>query len=89
MRHWTLDLDADAARALAPVEDRELARSGTAKLWLDADGNLMKYEIAVRVLGRRGNADVDGTVSKTVTLAGLGTTKIDVPPAALKAIENK
>ena len=59
-KSWTLTLDADAARILAPIEDRDLAKSATARLWLDADGKLTKYEIAVRVMGRRGNAEVDG-----------------------------
>jgi hypothetical protein len=82
-----LDLDADLARKLARTEDADLAKSATAKFWLDADGKLAKYEIAIRVQGRRGNADVDGVVTRTVTLSGMGSTKVDVPAPALKALE--
>jgi hypothetical protein len=81
------EFDADAAKALARTEDRDLARGGTAKLWLDADGRLAKYEIAIRVQGRRGNADVDGVITTTVALANVGATKVTVPDAAKKALE--
>jgi hypothetical protein len=88
-KSWTVNLDADAARNLAPIEDRDLAKSATAKFWLDANSKLAKYEIAVRVLGRRGNAEVDGTVTRSITLTKVGVTEIDVPAAATKALDNK
>jgi hypothetical protein len=88
-KSWTINLDADAARTLAPIEDRDLAKSATAKFWLGADGKLTKYEVAVRVIGRRGNAEVDGTVTRSITLSNVGATKIDVPAAATKAFDNK
>lgn len=81
------DLGEEAAKKLARTEDRGNARSGAAKLWLDAEGRLTKYEIAIRILGKRGNAEVDGTVTKTVTLAGVGATKLEVPAAVKKALE--
>jgi hypothetical protein len=83
----TGDLGADAAKKLAPVEDRDLARGATVKLWLDADGRLAKYEIAVRVQGKRGNAEVDGVVTRIVTIADIGKTKVEVPAGAKKALE--
>lgn len=88
-KSWTLNLDADAARQLAPIEDRDLAKSATARFWLDAGGKFAKYEIDVRVLGRRGNAEVDGTVTRSITLTNVGVTKLDVPAAATKALDNK
>jgi hypothetical protein len=81
------ELRADAARQLARTEDRDLARDGSAKLWFDSQGRLEKYEIAIRVQGRRGNAEVDGVVTHTVTLSALGMTKVEVPPGAKKALE--
>lgn len=83
----TGEFDADAAKKLARTEDRDLARGGTAKLWLDADGKLAKYEIAIRVQGVRGNADVDGVMTRTVTVSGIGMTKVELPAGAKKALE--
>ncbi len=81
------EFDADAAKKLARTEDRDLARGGTAKLWLDADGKLTKYEIAIRVQGVRGNAEVDGVMTRTVTVSGVGMTKVELPAGAKKALE--
>lgn len=78
---------AEAAKLLARSEDRDLARGGTAKLWLDGDGRLVKYEIAIRVQGVRGNAEVDGVITRIVTVADLGKVKIELPPGAKKALE--
>jgi hypothetical protein len=83
----TGELGADAAKMLARTEDRDLARGGNAKLWLDKDGKLTKYEISIRIQGRRGNADVDGTTTRTVAISAVGTTKIELPAGAKKALE--
>jgi hypothetical protein len=80
------DFDVDTARKLARTEDRDLARGGTAKLWLEG-GKLAKYEIAIRVQGRRGNAEVNGVVSRTVIVSGVGMTKVELPEGAKKALE--
>lgn len=82
----TGDFDADAAKKLARTEDRDLARGGTAKLWL-VDGRLVKYEIATRVQGRRGNAEVDGIMTRIVTIGDVGMVKVEVPEGAKKAFE--
>jgi hypothetical protein len=83
------DMTAEAARGLARTEDRDLARGGTIHLLLDGRGRLTKYEIAIRVQGRRGNAEVDGTVTKTVTLSDVGAAKFEVPTAARQALEGE
>lgn len=77
----------ETAKKLARTEDRDNARHGTAKFRLDGEGRLIHYEIAIRIQGKRGNAEVDGTVTRTVTLDGLGATKVDVPAAAKKALD--
>ena len=74
------------AKQLARTEDRELARGGMAWLWLDK-GQVVKYQIEITVKGVRGNADVDGTVTNTVTISNLGAVKLNVPAAAKKALE--
>lgn len=83
----TGDFDAESAKKLARTEDRDLARGGTAKLWLDGDGKLVKYEIAILVQGVRGNAEVEGVMTRTVTVSALGTTKVELPAGAKKALE--
>lgn len=83
------EFDAVAAKKLAPIEDRDLARGGTAKFWLDADGRLVKYEIAIRVQGRRGNADVDGVITRTVALFDIGKARALVPKEAKAALDSK
>lgn len=83
----TGDLTAEVARELARTEDRDLTRGGTATVRLDRTGRVVGYEIAIRVQGTRGNADVDGTVTKAVTVSDVGSTKVEVPAAAKKALE--
>jgi len=76
-----------AARELARIEDRELAQGGTARLWLHGQGRLTRYEISIQLRGRRGNADVDGTAIKTVTMSEVGTATVEIPAEAKKALE--
>lgn len=83
---YTGTLTAEAARRLAPVEQQRLARGGTATFHLGPDGMLTMYQLAIRVQGRLGNAEVDGSQERTVVLHGVGTTKVDVPAAARKAL---
>lgn len=75
------------ARELARQEDRNLARSGKAKFWLDGQGSLTKYQITIHIQGRRGNAEVNGLMTKTVTLDQIGKEKVEVPPEAKKVLE--
>jgi hypothetical protein len=81
------DLTEEGAKALAKSEDREVARGGTAKLWLDDKGRPARYEITIRLKGRRGNAEVDGEAMKAVTLKELGAAKVEVPDAVKKLLE--
>ena len=81
------ELSAEAARSLARPEHRGVARSGSARFWVTDAGKLVKYTVTIKVQGRMGGADVDGTVLKTVTLSGIGATEVTVPEAARKALE--
>jgi hypothetical protein len=82
----TGEFNMDAAKKLARTEDADLARGGSAKLWLDKKGGLVKYTINIRVQGKRGNADVDGVMTRTVTIADVGTAKVEIPAGAKKAL---
>jgi hypothetical protein len=80
------DFAEETAQKLARTEDRDTARSGRATLRID-NGMLVEYSIDIRVQGKRGNVEVNGTITKTVTLADVGSTKVDIPDAAKKALE--
>jgi CubicO group peptidase (beta-lactamase class C family) len=82
---YTADLTPDGAKALA-TEHKDVARGGTVKLWAGKDG-VMKYTVSIRVQGKVGNAEIDGTLARTTTLRQLGATKVEVPDAARKALE--
>lgn len=82
----TGDFSMDSARKLARTEEADLARGGSAKLWFDKNGSLAKYTITIRVQGKRGNAEVDGVMTRTVTIGDIGTVKIALPAGAKKAL---
>jgi hypothetical protein len=84
---YSAGLTERGAQALAKPADREVARGGTARLWVDGQGRLTHYEITVRLKGRRGNADVDGEATRAATIKGLGGTKVDVPDEVRKLLE--
>lgn len=74
------------ARELVQPQHRNVARGGTAKFWV-GDGGVVKYQVAIRIQGRIGNAEVDGEVTRSVTVAGVGATKVDVPEPARNALK--
>jgi hypothetical protein len=86
---YSSSLDREAAQGLARPEHKGVAQGGTARFWVDKDGSLTKYAVSIRVQGRIGGADIDGTMTKTVTLSGAGSTKVEIPEAARKALESR
>ena len=76
---FSAELDKAGAQSLANSEDRELARSGTVQFWLNAEAQINKYKLSIRIQGTRGNAEVDGVVTRTVTLSQIGSARIEVP----------
>jgi hypothetical protein len=84
---YSADLTEEGAKKLAPIESQNVAKGGKAKLWVDKDGVVVKYSISIRLQGRQGNAEVEGTSEKTVTLSELGKAKIELPEGAKKALE--
>jgi hypothetical protein len=81
------DLTDEAVKKLARPNFTNVARSGTAKVWVNGDGVVTKYTIAIEVRGRIGNAEIEGTPTRTITISGLDKTKVEVPEAARKALE--
>jgi hypothetical protein len=84
---YSATLTEEGARALSKPSDREVARGGTAKLWLDDKGRLVRYETTIRLKGRLGNAEVDGEATKTVSIKDVAATKVDVPDEVKKLLE--
>jgi hypothetical protein len=84
---YAADLAEEGAKKLAPTESQGVAKSGQAKIWVDKEGAVVKYTISIRLQGRQGNAEVNGTAEKTVTLSELGKAKIELPEGAKKALE--
>jgi hypothetical protein len=72
-------------KQLARSENRPVARGGTARLWVDAGGLVIKHEISIRLRGRRGNAEVDGTATRSVAIDGTGSTRLEVREGIRKA----
>jgi hypothetical protein len=81
------DLTQEGAKKLAPTEFQDVVRGGTARVWINGDGAVVKYMLSIRVQGKRGNAEVDGTTEKTVKLSDIGSAKVDVPEGAKKVLE--
>jgi hypothetical protein len=81
------DLTDEAVKKLVPTEFRQVARSGTAKVWVNSGGMVVKYTVAITVKGRLGNAEVEGMPTRTVMIRDGGKTKVEVPEAAKKALE--
>jgi hypothetical protein len=46
-----------------------------------SQGQVAKYRIAIRLQGRRGNAEVDGEVTRIVNISHVGDAKVEVPEA--------
>jgi len=84
---YQAELSAEAVRSLARSEHRGVAQGGSARFWVGDGGKLVKYTVTIRLKGRIGGADVDGTAVKTVALSGIGSTEVTVPEAARKALE--
>jgi hypothetical protein len=84
---YSADLTEEGAKALARPADRGVARGGTAKLWVDGQGRLVRYDVVIQLKGRRGNAEVDGESVKTITLRDVGAAKVAVPDEVKKLLE--
>jgi hypothetical protein len=83
---YTGALTAAALKKWAPTEVRSVARSGTAQVSV-AKGRVVRCAVTLRLKGRRGDVEVDGTSTITVELSDAGATKVAVPAAARKALE--
>jgi len=64
-----------------------LKYSGTGKLWVNADGRIVKYEFQIKGTGERNGKAIDQSITRTVELTDVGSAKVEVPEGAKKALE--
>ena len=84
----------EAALAMFPVgrmmermEDAELTATG--KLWIDGEGNILKYQTDVSFSGAFRDNDFEMSRTRTVMLYDIGRTEVKIPESAKKAIEGQ
>ncbi len=87
-------LTPEGARSAASTGSKAEGKStlnytGTARVWVNKDGVLVKYEIAVKAKGTVRQKDVEQSLTRTVQLSEVGSTKVEVPEAAAKALEGQ
>ncbi len=83
---YTADLDAAGVKRLAPTEYAGVARTGTAKMWVNNKGQVVKYAVTLKLKGRLGNTQVNGSTTWTVALSDLGSAKVKVPDEVQKIL---
>lgn len=63
--------------------------SGTAKVWINAQGVLSKYSYSLEIKGQNNKGEFTLHPQKTVELSEVGTAKIDLPDAAKKVLDGQ
>ncbi len=62
---------------------------GKGKAWVDAGGNLVRYELASTMSGEFGGNAFEFTMIRTFELSEVGKTQVEVPEAVKKLLEQK
>lgn len=65
----------------------QITCTGSAKLWVNADGLVVKYSIDLDAKGKAKDREVEFKVSRTVELSEIGSAKVEVPEAAKKLLD--
>jgi len=63
-----------------------VARGGTARLEVGRDDRVVRYEVRIRLQGHLGDVEIDGNLTRSVSLSGAGSTQVEVPEGATKAL---
>jgi hypothetical protein len=89
---WTGTLTPAAARTLVSTGGKKEAKttstySGTAKVWVNDQGVIVKYEILSHMKGEDKKGPVELDITKTVVITEVGTTKVEVPEEAKKLLD--
>jgi hypothetical protein len=62
---------------------------GSARVWLDAAGNVVIYEVVTRISVELQGNQVDFSMTRRSELSGAGATKVEVPEALRKLLSEK
>jgi hypothetical protein len=86
-------LTGEGAKALASAGDKAagkaraaLTYTGSAKVWVNQEGAVTKYEISLKGKGTVKDKEVEVSMTRTVELSEIGTAKVEVPEGAKKAL---
>ena len=63
--------------------------SGKGRLWVDSDGNLVKYETSTRVAVEFQGNPIEFTMVRSTEITGVGKTKVEVPEGVQKLLSEK
>lgn len=88
---WSGTLTPTAARILVTTGGKSDAKrtatySGTAKVWVNDKGLVVRYEVTSLMKGSTNKGDVEMTITRTVEITAAGETKVEVPEAAAKLL---
>lgn len=91
---WSGTLTPEGARAVAATGSKAEAKAnlnytGTAKVWINAQGLIVRYEASVDVKGDSPKGEINQHVTKTIEITEIGTAKVELPEAAKKAFEGQ
>jgi hypothetical protein len=84
---YTADIDTAGVKRLAPTEYAGVARTGKAKIWVNNKGQVVKYAVTLKLKGRLGNAEIDGSTTWTVALSDLSKATVNVPDEVQKILK--
>lgn len=63
--------------------------TGKGKAWIDANGNLVKYELLTKVSAEFNGNAVEFSMTRTSEISGAGRTKLEVPEGVAKLLSGK
>jgi hypothetical protein len=91
---WSGTLTPTAARVLVSTGGKADAKnnaaySGTAKVWVNAEGYIVRYEVVSTMKGEGKKGPVEEKITKTVDISERGSTRVEVPEGAAKALNSQ
>jgi hypothetical protein len=91
---WSGTLTAEGARGVASTGSKAEAKAnltytGTAKVWINAQGMIVRFEASIDVKGDSAKGEINQHVTKVIEITEIGSTKIELPEAAKKALEGQ
>ena len=91
---WSGTLTPSAAHALVSTGAKAEGKSnatytGTAKVWIDAQGLIVRYEISAHMKGETKKGPLEMDLTRTVQITEAGAIKVEVPEAAAKLLNSQ